>query len=53
LECGWFTAKEALELVTFGPELLKLRDALGANDRPVYRVYKARPFELIREAERW
>lgn len=51
LDPGWFTVEEALHMVTFGPEHLRLRDALECGDRPVYRVYRARPYELLKESE--
>ena len=37
--------------VTFGPNRLKLQDALADCGRPVYRVYRARPYELVRQME--
>lgn len=51
LASGWYPVEQALEMVTFGPNLLKLRDALQAGGRPVYRVYSARPYELLKETE--
>lgn len=46
LGAGWFSVEDALDRVTFGPNRLKLEDALRNQDRPVYRVYTARPYEL-------
>jgi 8-oxo-dGTP diphosphatase len=51
LDAGWFPVEQALRLVTFGPNRLKLRDALQPAGRPVYRVYSARPFELMKQTE--
>lgn len=51
LGAGWYSVEQALEMVTFGPNLLKLRDALWAAERPVYRVYTARPYHLLRQME--
>ncbi len=45
---AWFAVAEALRRVTFGPNLLKLQDALRDPTRPVYRVYTARPYALIK-----
>ena len=36
-------------MVAFGPNRLKLQDALENSDRPVYRVYAARPYELRKQ----
>jgi 8-oxo-dGTP diphosphatase len=52
LEAGWFSIEEARRMVTFGANRLKLEDALRGAGHPVYRVYTARPFELLR-AEEW
>jgi ADP-ribose pyrophosphatase YjhB (NUDIX family) len=50
-ETGWFMADQALEMVTFPSNRLKLQDALASSDRPVYRVYTARPYELLKQSE--
>lgn len=49
LDAGWFSAEEALAIVDFPANLNKLRDALANSDRPIYRVYIARPYEVLKE----
>jgi len=44
LDAGWFTIGQALERVTNPPDALRLRDALAEQERPIYRVYRTRPF---------
>lgn len=51
LETGWFSVTDALQRVTFGPNRLKLEDALQYKDHPVYRVYTARPYELLKQCD--
>lgn len=50
LGAGWFSMAEALDLVTFPACRARLQDALAAGDRPVYRVYTARPYATLKEA---
>ena len=51
-EVGWFSPERALELVTAAPHALRLRDALEARDRPVYREYVRVPeFRVLVERD--
>lgn len=50
-DAGWFTVDEALELVTFPANLAKLNDALGATERPIYRVYSTQPYAVELERQ--
>jgi 8-oxo-dGTP diphosphatase len=51
LETSWFSVEDALQIITFGPNRLKLMDALQYRDRPVYRVYTTRPYELLQQCD--
>ena len=51
LDAGWFTVEEALRMVTSEPEQLRLKDALQIKDRPVYRMYRTRPYQLLNESD--
>lgn len=50
-EVGWFTEEEALAMVVFPTNKIKLEDALSAQKRKrpalVYRTYQTSPFELL------
>jgi len=48
-EVGWFTADEALLLVTHPPSAQRLADALSLADAIVYRVYRLQPYQPILE----
>ena len=50
-DAGWFTADEALQMVTFPANLAKLNDALRASERPIYRVYSTQPYTMGLERE--
>jgi hypothetical protein len=38
-------------MVTFGANRLKLRDAVQNAERPVYRVYTALPYEILKQRQ--
>lgn len=44
---GLFPPAEALALVTPPFNRMRLEDALSRADRPVYRVYRTRPYEEV------
>ena len=49
-ELGWFSAEQALEMVTHPAQRQKLQDALEA-DRLIYRVYQHPPYTLLHSAK--
>lgn len=50
-DAGWFTVKEAFKMVTFPSNAAKLNDALHNGQRPIYRVYTTRPYEVYKETQ--
>jgi len=49
-EVGWFPRSAALELVTPGPELDRVRDALEFEGTVRYRVYSTGPYDIQEES---
>jgi 8-oxo-dGTP diphosphatase len=49
-EAGWFGVDDAREMVTHPPSAQRLADALSATAGGlVYRTYRARPYEALRD----
>ena len=51
LDSGWFSATEALRLVEAPQQAGKLRDALAAAPRVIYRSYRTCPYEILHETK--
>jgi 8-oxo-dGTP diphosphatase len=51
LEAGWFSEKEAGEMVTGSVMLARLKVLLGYDGSTVYRAYTTRPYQLTLEKD--
>jgi 8-oxo-dGTP diphosphatase len=49
LETAWFSAEEAVRLVTYPPYVDRLGDLLAFSGTPIYRVYASRPYQVLSE----
>lgn len=49
LEVGWFSREEALEKVSYGPTLDRLRDALNFDGTVRFKAYKNKPYRVVRQ----